>query len=188
MRQIAAPLTALAVVSILIQHAAAQTGSVYLATLAEASQRTQEVSTDQVRRIVADGSAILLDTRSHAEYLAGHIPGAQVLNGPASAHPAELEGLVGGDKNKALVLYCNGPFCGHSTRLADQLISAGFTNVRRYQLGMPVWRALGGPTEIELEGIVRIFKVDRTAVFIDARSAEEFAREAFRPRVIFLSK
>ena len=48
--------------------------------------------------------------------------------------------------------------------------------MRRYQLGIPVWRALGGPTEIELEGIVQIFKVDRTAVFIDARSAEEFAK------------
>lgn len=35
---------------------------------------------------------------------------------------------------------------------------------------------LGGPTEIELEGILRIFKVDQTAVFFDARSAEEFAK------------
>jgi rhodanese-related sulfurtransferase len=48
--------------------------------------------------------------------------------------------------------------------------------VRRYQLGMPIWRALGGPTEIELEGVVRIYKVDQTAVFFDARSAEEFAK------------
>jgi rhodanese-related sulfurtransferase len=63
-----------------------------------------------------------------------------------------------------------------SRRLSDQLVAAGFSNVRRYQLGIPIWRALGGPTEIELEGIVRIFKVDQTAVFIDARSAEEFAK------------
>lgn len=39
-----------------------------------------------------------------------------------------------------------------------------------------MWRALGGPTEIELEGILRIFKVDQTAVFFDARSAEEFSK------------
>jgi rhodanese-related sulfurtransferase len=37
-----------------------------------------------------------------------------------------------------------------------------------------MWRALGGPVELELEGIVRIFNVDRTAVFLAARSAEEF--------------
>ena len=74
------------------------------------------------------------------------------------------------------MLYCNGPFCQASRGLSEQLVAAEFTNVRRYQLGIPIWRALGGPTEIELEGILRIYKVDQTAVFFDARSAEEFAR------------
>jgi rhodanese-related sulfurtransferase len=55
------------------------------------------------------------------------------------------------------------------------LVGAGFTNVRRYQLGIPIWRALGGPTEIEAEGVARIIKADRTAVFIDARSSQEFS-------------
>jgi rhodanese-related sulfurtransferase len=49
--------------------------------------------------------------------------------------------------------------------------------VRRYQLGIPVWRALGGLTEIELEGLRYILGGDRTAVFIDARDAEEFAAQ-----------
>jgi rhodanese-related sulfurtransferase len=51
---------------------------------------------------------------------------------------------------------------------------AGYTNVRRYQLGIPVWRALGGLTEIELEGLRYVLTGDRTAVFIDARDPEEF--------------
>ena len=178
MRQTNVSLTAMAALtlSLLLEGAAAQTVTIYQATLAEANQKTQEVSTEQVQRIVADGSAILVDTRSRAEYAAGHIPSAQALNGPVSAHVTELERLVGGDKSRALVLYCNGPYCGQSGRLANQLVAAGFTNIRRYQLGIPVWRALGGPTEIELEAIVRILKVDRTAVFIDARSGEEFAK------------
>lgn len=169
-------MTAAFVLSLLLEGAAAQTVSIFQATLAEANQKSQEVSTEEVRHIAANGSAILVDTRSRAEYAAGHIPSAQTLNGPASAHVAELERLVGGNKSKALVLYCNGPYCGQSGRLADQLVAAGFTNIRRYQLGIPVWRALGGPTEIELEAIVRIFKLDRTAVLIDARSVEEFAK------------
>jgi rhodanese-related sulfurtransferase len=156
--------------------AIAQTASVYQATLAETNQKTQEVSTEQVRSISADGSAIIVDTRARPEYVAGHIPGARLLDGPPSAYVASVERLANGDKSKALVLYCNGPYCGASRRLSDQLVAAGFTSVRRYQLGIPIWRALGGPTEIELEGIVRIFKVDQTAVFIDARSAEEFAK------------
>jgi rhodanese-related sulfurtransferase len=60
--------------------------------------------------------------------------------------------------------------------MSELLVDRGFSNVQRYQLGMPIWRALGGPTEIELEGIRRIFNVDRTTVFFDARAPQEFAR------------
>jgi rhodanese-related sulfurtransferase len=72
------------------------------------------------------------------------------------------------------VLYCNGPFCGKSKRLSEELIAAGYTNVRRYQLGIPVWRALVGVTEIELAGLLYDLRDDKTAVFLDARSPEEF--------------
>jgi rhodanese-related sulfurtransferase len=155
--------------------ASAEGISIYQATLAEANQKTQEVSTEQLRGILVDGSAIVLDTRSRAEFEAGHIPGARNLDA-SSEYVGAVEGLVNGDKSKALVLYCNGPYCQASRRLADQLVAAGFTNVRRYQLGIPIWRALGGPTAIELGGIVRIFRVDQTAVFLDARSTAEFAK------------
>src|SRR3954469_23635373 len=145
--------------------ASEQGGTIYEATLAEPNQKTQEVSTAQVRRILADGSAIILDTRKRSEYVAGHIPGARNVAPPPEAPPAEyvaaVESLVGGDKGKALVLYCNGPFCQATRRVSEQLVANGFTNVRRYQLGIPIWRALGGPTEIELEGILRIYKIDQ---------------------------
>jgi rhodanese-related sulfurtransferase len=149
--------------------------NIHQATLAEANQKTQEVSTEQLRRILADGSAIVLDTRTRAEFDAGHIPGARNLDAPAAAQVTAVDRMVDGDKSKALVLYCNGPYCQASRRLADQLVAAGHTNVRRYQLGIPIWRALGGPTEIELGGIARIFKADHTAVFFDARPSGDFA-------------
>jgi len=158
------------------EAANAQGDSIYQATLAEPNQKTREVSTEQVRRILADGGAIVVDARKHSEYVAGHIPGARNVDALSSDPVAAVERMVGGDKKKALVLYCNGPFCRASKQLGNQLVAAGFTHVRRYQLGMPIWRALGGPTEIELEGIVRIYKVDQTAVFVDARSAGEFAK------------
>jgi rhodanese-related sulfurtransferase len=154
----------------------AQAPSIYQSTLAEPNQKTEEVSTEQVRAIMADGSAILLDARPRQEFVNGHLPEAKNLEGPSSGHVAAAEALVGGDKSKALVLYCNGPFCQASRRLADQLVGAGFTNVRRYQLGIPVWRALGGPTAIELEGVTRVLKLDQTAVFFDARAADDFAK------------
>jgi rhodanese-related sulfurtransferase len=160
--------------------APAQGGTVFQATLGESNPKTPEVSTEEIRRILADGSAIVLDSRKRSEYAAGHIAGARnaALNGDASPadYVAAIERMVGGDKSKALVLYCNGQFCQASRRLGEQLLAAGFTNVRRYQLGIPIWRALGGPTEIELDGVLRIYRIDQTAVFFDTRAAEEFSQ------------
>lgn len=169
-------LTALAIVSAFAPRADAEQFGITEATLAEANQKTSEVSTAELRRILGDKSAVVLDTRSREEFDAGHIPGARHVDAQPSEKIAAVTRLLNGDKAAALILYCNGPFCQASRRFADDLVAASFTNVRRYQLGIPVWRALGGPVEIEQEGIARIYGIDRTAVFIDVRGAGEFSK------------
>jgi rhodanese-related sulfurtransferase len=155
--------------------------SVQQATLMESDQKTKEVSTEEIRHILAEKSAIVLDARPFKEYSISHIPGA--LN--VSAKPgvsislyvsdvAEIGRLLKGDKAAPIVLYCNGPFCGKSKRLAAELLEFGYTSVRRYQLGIPIWRALGGVTQIEPAGIRYVIENDRTAVFIDSREADNF--------------
>jgi rhodanese-related sulfurtransferase len=155
--------------------------NVHQATLMETGQKTQEISTEELRRILADKSAALFDVRPTREYAVSHIPGA--LNVAAKpgvemsmyvSDVAEIGRVLGGDKARPVVLYCNGPFCGKSKRVATELLDAGYTNVRRYQLGIPVWRALGGVTQIEPDGIRHVVASDRTAVLIDARDAVEF--------------
>jgi rhodanese-related sulfurtransferase len=153
----------------------AQSANILQATLGE-SGKTPEINTEQMRAIIRDGSMLVLDTRSRAEFDAGHIPGARNLDAAPAAQLAAIETLVSGDKSKAMVLYCNGPYCQASRRLGEQLADTGFTDVKRYQLGIPIWRALGGPVAIELAGITRIFKADQTAVYIDARPSGDFAR------------
>jgi rhodanese-related sulfurtransferase len=157
-------------------HAMTVETSIYEATLGEGGQQTPELSTEQMRSIVDDRSAIIVDTRTWAEFEAGHIPGAHHLDTPPEGQVAAVEQLVGGDRGAALVLYCNGPYCKASRRLAEKLRASGFTKVHRYQLGIAIWRALGGPTAIEIGGIMRIIQADRTAVFIDARSPLQFAQ------------
>jgi rhodanese-related sulfurtransferase len=161
--------------------ALAQSARIDQATLDEPNQKAREVSTDELKRILASKSAVVLDTRPHREFAMSHIPEAYNVapkpGVPISMYVSdvrEVERLVNGDKGKPLVLYCNGPFCGKSKRLSEELLAAGFTNVRRYQLGIPVWRALVGLTEIELDGVQHVLQHDRTAVFLDARNAEEF--------------
>lgn len=158
----------------------AQGGSVFQATLLEPNQKTAEVSTDELRQILTDGSAFVFDSRPHMEYATSHIPGA--LNvAPKPGQPTSLYvsdvaeiGRVVPEKSSAIVLYCNGPACGKSKRLAEELLEAGYTNIRRYQLGAPTWRALVGVMEIELDGVRYIRDADRTAWWVDARSPEEY--------------
>lgn len=156
-------------------------GNIYNTTLAESGQKTAEISTEQLRAVIANGSAVVFDARPHKEFAVSHIPGAVNVAPKSGASialyisdVAEIERVVKGERSKPIVLYCNGPFCGKSKRLAQELVEADFTNVRRYQLGIPVWRALGGLTQIEPDGIRYVFENDRTAVFIDGRDAAEF--------------
>ena len=174
----------LAALGLLLLAAAAQTQSpgVFHAVLGEPAQRTAEVSTAELQGILADDSVILLDARPHLEFAISHIPGALNVSAKPGVSPslyvsdvAEVGRLVSGNKSASLVLYCNGPHCGKSKRLADELIAAGYGNVRRYQLGIPVWRALGGVTEIASEGLRHVLANDQTAVVIDVRDLSAYA-------------
>src|SRR5436190_15898851 len=134
------------------------------ATLAETGVKTPESPTQELREILANRSATVLDARPRGEYAVSHIPGALNVSAkpgvPISSYVsdvAEIGRLVHDRKDTPLVLYCNGPFCGKSKRLAEELITAGYGNVRRYQLGIPVWRALGGVTVIEPDALGRVF-------------------------------
>ena len=160
--------------------AVAQSGSIYQGILAEPNAKTQEVSTDDVRRILADGSAILIDPRKRAEYVAGHIAGAKNVapepGAPPAAFVAAIERLVGGDKSKPLVLYCNGQYCQASCTISDQLVAAVFDQCAALPTRHSDVARAQGPVEIELEGILRIYKIDQTALFFDARKAVDFAK------------
>ena len=166
---------------VLRQRFAPAAPGIFSTILPESSSKTPQVSTEELRTILQSRSAVVLDTRPRMEWAVSHIPGA--LNvAPKPGMPmhlytsdvAEVERLVAGDKSRPLVLYCNGPFCGKTKRVAEDLLAAGFQNVRRYQLGAPVWRALGGAMVIEPEGTRHVYERDKTAVWIDARDAEQF--------------
>ena len=110
--------------------------TIFDAVIGESGQSTTEVSTEELRRILAENSALVLDARPFREYAMSHIPGA--LNVAAKpgvpmsmyvSDVAEIDRLVHQHNDTA--------------RLAAELVAAGYTKVRRYQLGIPVWRALG---------------------------------------------
>ena len=172
----------LLVVSALFAATPAFPQTIFDATLVEPNQKTADVSTNELRRIIKGGSAVLLDARPPMEYAVSHIPAAMNVS-PQPGRPAhlyvsdvaEVGRLLKGAKDRALILYCNGPFCGKSKRLAAELVEAGYASVRRYQLGAPGWRTLAGSAmQTEVQALQYIRK-DPTAVWIDAREPAAFA-------------
>jgi rhodanese-related sulfurtransferase len=153
----------------------------------QASESTREIATEELERTLGEKSATVLDARPSREYSISHIPGA-VNVAPKPGVPismyvsdvAEIGRLVRGNKAAPLVLYCNGLHCGKSKRLAAELLEAGYTDVRRYQAGIPAWRAAGGVCEIELDGLRHVLANDGTAVVIDARERADFLAGSLR--------
>jgi rhodanese-related sulfurtransferase len=149
-----------------------QQPTIWQVTLGEPNPITPEITTQDMQRLLEGGGTPVLDVRSAEEYAIAHIPGSVNL------YEKEVEQVTRAypDKTAAIVLYCNGPFCGKSKRLSQELVARGYTNVRRYQLGLPVWRALGNTVQTDLPGARYILAGDKTAVWVDARTAADFAR------------
>jgi len=170
-----ATITEFLLVMAVVQVAFAQSRpSISQTTLEEPNQKTAEISTEELKKILADRSEPVLDVRSAIEFAIAHITGS------INVYEKEVERVVqlSPDKAARITLYCNGPFCGKSKRLSEQLLKFGYTNIRRYQLGLPVWRALGNTVQTDLEGFRYVIQKDRTAVFVDARSKTEFMKQS----------
>jgi len=129
-----------------------------------------EISTPELKQILVEGKIAVIDVRPEKEYAVSHIPGS------INIFETEIDRMNEVcSKASGLVLYCNGPYCGKTIRVADSLSRKGCANIRKYQDGMPVWRAFGNTAETSLSGFQYVFSLDKTAVFIDARTKEEYS-------------
>ena len=157
--------------------------TVYNTTLGETNPVTPEINTEQVKKILADSSGPVLDVRFVQEYAIAHIPGS------INIYEKEIEMVAQRfpDKATPIVLYCNGPFCGKSKRVSAELLKLGYSNVKRYQLGLPIWRALGNTVQTDLAGVQYVAGADKTAVFVDARSRSEFEQASMPGAVNILA-
>ncbi len=131
-----------------------------------------EISTEELKAILAGDKPHVFDVRPASEFAISHIPGS------TNIYENEIERMTRlcPEKASEIVLYCNGPYCNKSIRVAEQLIGKGYSNVKRYQYGLPVWCAFGNTAETDLAGLKYVFSKDKSAVFIDARPKSEFDR------------
>ena len=136
---------------------------------AQSQSADSEVTTEELKQIFIEGKIPVIDVRPEKEYEVSHVPGSDNIFETEIDRMTEVCAKSGG-----IVLYCNGPYCGKTNRVSANLSKNGCVNIKRYQEGMPLWRAFGNTAETTLDGFKYVFSSDKTAFFIDARSKDEF--------------
>ncbi len=107
-----------------------------------------DITLDQIRHHVQDGTAVLLDVRSPESFARGHVRGALNLPpGPREAMEADLARIRDSfAPDQLFILYCADLSCGSSDMACEYLADEGFTNMRVYS---PGWRVLATAADLQ---------------------------------------
>ncbi|HND87659.1 MAG TPA: rhodanese-like domain-containing protein [Saprospiraceae bacterium] len=112
----------------------------------------------QVQQLAADSSAVLLlDAREPREYAVSHIAGA-VHVGYDHFRLSNLPDTM--QKQRRIVVYCSVGY--RSEKVAEQLRSAGFTDVSNLYGGIFEWVNQGHPVQDRQGPTQRVHAYDRT--------------------------
>jgi rhodanese-related sulfurtransferase len=97
--------------------------------------------------MVRERSVMVIDARAPLFYRIGHVPGAVNLPREGFASFLERSGLLGKDKLRAVVVYCQSETCEDSRMVAESLRRVGFASVRVFSEGWRRWVESGEPVE-----------------------------------------
>jgi len=100
-----------------------------------------EITREELMRLMSDGSVDVLDVRPHEEFEAGHIPGARSI--PFGEIDEALADLPA---DRDVVAYCRGAYCVLASDAVRLLHSEG-VRARRLRDGILEWRVAGLPVE-----------------------------------------
>jgi rhodanese-related sulfurtransferase len=119
------------------------------------------------------GNFVLIDSRPPSRYHEGHIPGAVSIPF-ADMEKTDKEGKADArlpeDKGRMLIFYCGGITCPLSPKAATLALKQGYTNVRVFHEGEPVWSKADHPLESSPKQIK-----EGNILLIDLRSPAQFA-------------
>jgi thiosulfate/3-mercaptopyruvate sulfurtransferase len=119
------------------------------------------VTTDELKKWIDSGKEmVIVDTMPYeASYKKAHVPGAVQFLFPIPEmnewDAKETDGksqddfakLLGGDKNKTIVVYCGFVKCTRSHNGAAWAVKLGYENVYRYSGGVFAWKGAKYPVE-----------------------------------------
>src|SRR5438552_2982130 len=102
-----------------------------------------EIRRKDLKTLVAQGRAQLVEVLPAAEYKREHLP--QAVNVPLETTTAESTKFL--RKDMAVIVYCADYQCDLSARAAWRMESMGFQEVYRYTAGKADWLSAGWETE-----------------------------------------
>ena len=98
------------------------------------------IETSELQQLQRDKAGFaLINVLSESEFQKGSISGSTNAPIDDSDFLKHVAAQTRGDKQMRVILYCAGPRCDASTRAANELVNAGYTNVEEYRGGMEVW-------------------------------------------------
>jgi rhodanese-related sulfurtransferase len=113
------------------------------------SKKYPEIKLLKTNEILKMKDIIIVDARERIFYEKGHIKGA--INIPYDEIEISFyDFLKKLDKNKEIVIYCEGGYCEASFVVAEFLIKNGFKNICVYIDGYPEWEKRGLPCEKDI--------------------------------------
>jgi rhodanese-related sulfurtransferase len=102
------------------------------------------VTWQEVQHLRQQGKALIVDTRTQAEYDLGHLQGALHLPSIAFIKYYPTVGpTLKKAQNKVLILYCCSHQCGASQKVARQLQAKGYKDLYLYPGGWNEWVSKG---------------------------------------------
>jgi rhodanese-related sulfurtransferase len=101
----------------------------------------QEISRQQVLRLMFKTKACLVEVLPEQNYRSAHLPGA--INVPFNDEFDEHVQFAIPDKNVPVVVYCADSGCRLSPQAAEHLDRLGYTKVFDYKAGKADWQQAG---------------------------------------------
>jgi rhodanese-related sulfurtransferase len=118
--------------------------SLCLAASAWAGSSTfADISHQELKTVVAEKKAVILDVNGTDSYKEGHIPGAIDF----IANQDKIAELLPADKNALIIAYCGNEQCGAYQQAANVAAKLGYKNIKHYAPGIAGWRKSGAPLE-----------------------------------------
>lgn len=87
---------------------------------------------------------LIIDARPYKSYFDEHIPNA--IQADDITFTQKYIGTAPADKGTELIIYCGGFTCEKSHSIAEDLMADGYTNVKVFAGGLPVWKSERLPT------------------------------------------